>query len=87
MLLPGARETLQAISALRDAEGAAAVLGLVSDFDMPAEPSQVPQIQQRYYALLDHLGIRPFFEPVAEHVTLSTEVGVSSPTRRCSARP
>jgi len=78
-LLPGARKTLQAIRGLRDGNGPAALLGLVSDFDMPADPSEVPSIQQRYYALLDHLGIRSFFEPVAERVTLSTEVGVFKP--------
>ncbi|WP_222262859.1 M20/M25/M40 family metallo-hydrolase [Modestobacter marinus] len=81
VLLPGARETLEAIHALRDrdGDGPAALLGLVSDFDMPAEPSDVPKIQQRYHRLLDHLGIRSFFEPVAERVTLSTEVGVFKP--------
>jgi len=79
VLLPGARETLEAIHALRDGDEPAALLGLVSDFDMPAEPSDVPEIQQRYYTLLDHLGIRSFFEPVAERVTLSTEVGVFKP--------
>jgi hypothetical protein len=79
VLLPGARETLEAIQALRDGNGPAALLGLVSDFDMPAEPSDVPEIQQRYYSLLDDFGIRSFFEPVAERVTLSTEVGVFKP--------
>jgi len=79
VLAPGAREALQAIRDLRDGAGPAAVLGLVSDFDMPAEPSDVPLVQQRYYALLDDLGIRSFFEPVAERVTLSTEVGVFKP--------
>ena len=79
VLLPGAREVLEAVHALRDGNGAAALLGLVSDFDMPTESSEVPEIQQQYYTLLDHLGIRSFFEPVAERVTLSTEVGASKP--------
>ncbi|MCU1515970.1 MAG: Peptidase [Pseudarthrobacter sp.] len=79
MLQPGALETLEAIAALRDGEQPAAELGLLSDFDMPDEPSDVPIIQQRYYQLLEDLGIRQFFEPVAEHVTLSTEVGVFKP--------
>ncbi|WP_138733367.1 M20/M25/M40 family metallo-hydrolase [Modestobacter excelsi] len=79
VLLPGALETLEAIDALRDGDRPAARLGLVSDFDMTNDPSQVPVIQQRYYALLDDLGIRRFFEPVAERVTLSTEVGVFKP--------
>jgi hypothetical protein len=35
VLLPGARETLRALQAMRDSNGEAAVLTLVSDFDMP----------------------------------------------------
>ena len=79
VLLPGAVETLEAIASLRADGQPAPVLGLVSDFHMPAEPSEVGDIQQQYYSLLDDLGIRPFFEPVAERVTLSTEVGVFKP--------
>jgi FMN phosphatase YigB (HAD superfamily) len=82
VLLPGARETLQAIQAMRDSDGEAAVLALVSDFYMPDNPEQTPLIQQRYYELLDMLGIRSFFEPVAHRVTLSTEVGVSKPDEK-----
>jgi FMN phosphatase YigB (HAD superfamily) len=82
VLLPGARETLQAIQAMRDSDGEAAVLALVSDFAMPDNPEQIPLIQQRYYELLDKLGIRSFFEPVADRVTLSTEVGVSKPDEK-----
>ena len=79
VLLPGAMEALEAVASLRAGGQPAALLGLVSDFDMPRQPSDVPIIQQRYYELLDDLGIRPFFEPVAERVTLSTEVGVFKP--------
>jgi FMN phosphatase YigB (HAD superfamily) len=79
VLLPGAVEALEGIQSLRDAQGQPAVLGLVSDFDMPGSPSEVPGIQQEYYAVLDGLGIRPFFEPVARRVTLSTEVGEYKP--------
>ena len=82
VLLPGARETLQAIQAMLDSNGEAAVLGLVSDFDKPDNPEQIPLIQQRYYKLLDKLGIRSFFEPVANRVTLSTEVGVFKPDEK-----
>jgi FMN phosphatase YigB (HAD superfamily) len=82
VLLPGARETLQAIQEMRDSNGEAAVLALVSDFDMPDNPEQVPFIQQRYYELLDKLSIRSFFEPVADRVTLSTEVGAFKPDER-----
>lgn len=79
VLLPGAMDTLEAIRALRTGDRPAALLGLVSDFNMPRQPSDVPDIEQQYYELLDDLGIRPFFEPVAERVTLSTQVGVFKP--------
>lgn len=79
VLRPGARETLETIAALRDGAGHGTLLGLVSDFDMPADPEEIPAIQQRYYELLDRLGIRDLFEPVAQRVTLSTEVGQFKP--------
>lgn len=79
VLRPGALEVLESIASMRIGVEPAALLGLVSDFDVPARPSDVPIIQERYYALLDDLGIRSFFEPVAERVTLSTEVGVFKP--------
>jgi phosphoglycolate phosphatase-like HAD superfamily hydrolase len=79
VLLPGALETLEALAGLGDGDRPAPLLGLVSDYDMPTEPGQVPIIEQRYYALLERLGIRTFFEPVAERVTLSTQVGASKP--------
>src|SRR3954470_9443089 len=81
-LLPGALETLQAIKSVRDAKGQVPALALVSDFTMPATPDQIPGIQQEYYAILEELGIRQFFEPVAQMVTLSTEVGVGKPDKK-----
>src|SRR5215207_6665273 len=82
VLLPGARETLQAIQEMRDHSGEAVALALVSDFDMPDNPEQIPVIRQRYYEILDELGIRSFFEPVEERVTLSSEVGVFKPDEK-----
>lgn len=79
VLRPGALDTLQAISELRADGVPAAVLGLLSDFTMPAEPDELPGIQQEYYDILDALGIRGFFEPVDRRVTLSSEVGVHKP--------
>jgi FMN phosphatase YigB (HAD superfamily) len=81
-LLPGARETLQAIQEMRDHSGEAVALGLVSDFDMPDDPEQIPIIRQRYYEILEGLSIRSFFEPVADRVTLSSEVGVFKPDEK-----
>jgi FMN phosphatase YigB (HAD superfamily) len=82
VLLPGARETLQAIQEMRDHSGEAVALALVSDFDMPDDPEQIPIIRQRYYEILEGLSIRSFFEPVAGRVTLSSEVGVFKPDEK-----
>jgi len=79
VLLPGALETLAAVAAMRAGAAPATLLGLVSDFIMASEPREIPGIQQQYYVILDLLGIREFFEPVEERVTLSTEVGVFKP--------
>lgn len=79
VLLPGAMETLHAVASFRMEGQPAPALGLLSDFHMPRQPQDVAAIQQQYYDLLDDLGIREFFEPVAQHVTLSTEVGVFKP--------
>lgn len=78
VLLPGAKETLEQIAELGDG-GRTARLGLVSDFEEPDGPAQIPALQRKYYAILERLGIRFLFEPVAARVTLSTEVGVSKP--------
>ena len=82
VLLPGARETPQAIQEMRDQSGEAVALALVSDFDMPDDSEQIPIIRQRYYEILEALSIRSFFEPVADRVTLSSEVGVFKPDEK-----
>jgi FMN phosphatase YigB (HAD superfamily) len=82
ILLPGAHKTLKAIQAMRDFSGEAIVMALVSDFNMPSSPEQIPAIQQQYYDILDSLGIRSFFKPVSKRVTLSTEVGVFKPDEK-----
>jgi hypothetical protein len=79
VLRPGAQEVLEALSILRTGGRPAVVLGLLSDFHMPVQPSDVPAIVAEYHALLDSLGIRRFFEPLSRRVTLSTEVGVRKP--------
>src|SRR5687768_7688791 len=79
VLRPGAQEVLEALSSLRTGGRPAVVLGLLSDFHMPVQPSDVPAIVAEYHALLDGLGIRRFFEPLSRRVTLSTEVGVRKP--------
>jgi FMN phosphatase YigB (HAD superfamily) len=82
-LLPGASETLEAIQAMRDAKGNAPVLALVSDFgNIPATPEQIQTSQREYVAILRDLGILRYFEPVAQRVTLSSEVGATKPSKK-----
>jgi FMN phosphatase YigB (HAD superfamily) len=84
-LVPGARDMLEAVTALEGPGGEKAVLGLVSDFDMPADAAdraEIAAIRADYFTILDGLGIRPFFEPVDDRVTLSTDVGVFKPDPR-----
>ena len=82
-LLPGAVETLQAIAAMADSEQQSPVLALVSDFgELPATPEQVRASEQEYDAILDDLGIKDFFTPTRERVTLSVQVGALKPDRK-----
>lgn len=78
-LLPGAAETLATLADLRDQTGRRVVLALVSDFTMPSRPEELPSIQHEYVKILEKLGIRRYFEPIRERITLSSEVGVHKP--------
>lgn len=83
--LPHVREALEAIQSFTIAKAASLTSGLVSDFDMAAPPAtraKVEAIFARYLAVLDETGLRPFFEPVARRVTLSTHAGVFKPDRK-----
>lgn len=80
-LLPGARETLTAIQAMRDNGGNPPLLALVSDFGVPpATPQQTQSARLEYIEILDGIGIREFFEPVAERITLSLDAGALKPS-------
>lgn len=79
VLRPGALETLRGIADLRVGGRPAAVLGLLSDVDVPAAAEDLPTVRQRHHALLEQLGIRHLFEPLADRLTLAAEVGVRTP--------
>ena len=78
-LLPGALATLQALRRLKLPDGSPVPLGLISDFEMPVRPQDIPRLRAKYVRILKNLGIQRFFTPVGKHVTLSTEVGVIKP--------
>lgn len=81
-LRPGALETLIALSSLVDGGGERVPLALISNYTMPGDPSEIPAIRAEYERIIDDLGLRRFFEPLAERVTLSTEVGAPKPDPR-----
>ena len=81
---PHVREALAAIARLRTAAGRPLRSCLVSDFTLAAPPptaSKVAPLFAQYLELLSATGLRPFFEPVAKRVTLSTHAGVMKPER------
>jgi FMN phosphatase YigB (HAD superfamily) len=77
-LRDGALDTLKALAQPADGRDAV-LLALLSDFLMPDDATGIPALREEYYAILDGLGIRGFFEPVDRFVTLSTEVGAFKP--------
>jgi len=82
VLLEGALETLQTIQGLKAGDGSSPVMALISDFgEIPATPAQIQASLDEYLKILGTLGIRQFFEPVAERITLSTEAGVLKPSK------
>jgi hypothetical protein len=79
------KEALTAISELVAEDGTPLRSCLVSDFTMPAPPvtaSKITTLFNQYLAILDGTGLRPFFEPVNQRITLSTHAGVGKPDRR-----
>ena len=84
-LLPGAIETLSSIQNMEDSTSQPVILGLVSDFGLPQNPGDQNEIkakQEEYHEIIENLGIRPFFEPVNERVTLSIEVNAFKPEEK-----
>jgi hypothetical protein len=82
---PHVPEALETLGNLETGSRAPLSLCLVSDFRMPTPPptpEKIAAIFPEYLAILDRAGLRRFFEPVEQHVTLSTHAGVQKPDRR-----
>jgi FMN phosphatase YigB (HAD superfamily) len=78
---PGVQDALVALQKLKTQDHKPLVLCLVSDFTMP-EPRTEAAIAAAfadYLQMLDQTGLRSFFEPANERVTLSTHVGFNKP--------
>jgi hypothetical protein len=72
-VLPHVPEALSAIAQFKTGTGKPLRSALVSDYDGPLED---------YVKLLDGFGLRRFFEPVDERVTLSSIAGARKPERK-----
>src|SRR4029078_12125915 len=81
-LLPGAMDTLSQIQKINDNQNKPVILALISDFLPANSPEEKEKVLEQYYNILDNLGIRSFFKPVKERVTLSTEIDVNKPDER-----
>lgn len=78
----GARELLAAAQRLRDTDGEAPALALVSDYDLAATPGQAAALRRKYLGELRALGLARFFHPFDTRVTLSSDVGAFKPDPR-----
>jgi FMN phosphatase YigB (HAD superfamily) len=71
--MPGALKLLSAITEMRDQNGNAPILALVSNFDRP---------EAEYFRTIEVLQIDKFFKPYEETITLSNVVGFEKPDKR-----
>ena len=81
-VFPHVPQALEVISRFETQGKPSLVLSLVSNYEMPAAPAtprKINAIFNQYVAPLDELGLKEFFEPVEQRVTLSTHAGVLIP--------
>jgi hypothetical protein len=81
---PHVPEALAAFNEMQTAEREPLGICLVSDFTMPTPPptpEKIAAIFEEYLGVLDGFGLREFFEPVEQRVTLSTHAGERKPHR------
>lgn len=78
---PGVVDALGVIETFETTDHQPLVTCLVSDYDMPKSrsPADIAATFARFLEVLDETGLRRFFEPVDERVTLSTHAGVRKP--------
>jgi hypothetical protein len=80
-IYPGVEDALSVIETFESAQHAPLVVCLVSDYTMPnpRTPEAIAAAFAEYLEVLDRTGLRRFFEPVDQRVTLSTQAGVTKP--------
>ncbi len=83
--LPHVHAALATISEFETATGDALVLGVVSDFDMPAPPpteAKIIALELEFLRILKSAGLDALFDPLESRITLSSRAGVFKPDRR-----
>jgi hypothetical protein len=78
-------EALSAVAVFKAADGEPLRSCLVSDYTMvtpPVTAGKIAAIFNEYLTILDETGLRSFFEPVDQRVTLSTHAGAEKPNRK-----
>jgi hypothetical protein len=76
---PYVPEALEALSKFVTGKGKPLQSCLVSDVRDPASAVEAPQIEAEYYRVLEQAGLRTWFEPVAQRVTLSLHADAHKP--------
>ena len=74
-------EMLSAIQGMKYFEEKSPAVALVSDYYVADNPEGIETLKKQYYKILEKLGIQPYFQPLSQMVTLSTEVGVRKPDK------
>lgn len=80
-VFPGVEDALDALQKFEAEDHTPLVLCLVSDFEVPGPRTEaaIAAAFADYLEILDRAGLRPYFEPVDERVTLSIQVGFTKP--------
>jgi FMN phosphatase YigB (HAD superfamily) len=81
-VFPYVREALETLQGFETGAHEQLSLCLISDYQMPTPQKTVQSLFQEYVTLLESVDLARFFEPVEQHVTLSTHAGVNKPDRR-----
>jgi FMN phosphatase YigB (HAD superfamily) len=82
LLYPHVHEALETLQGFETQAQEPLLLGLVSDYPMPTREKTAQDLFQEYLTILKQSDIARFFEPFEQHITLSTQAGVTKPDRR-----
>jgi len=84
VLFPHVTDALQTISQLKDEGGVPLERILASNYpaELPVSHSKLAQVFTDFVEILQHTGLKEFFEPVDRHVTISGQAGHPKPEQQ-----